>query len=153
MNVAVVVVHGDVANGTRVQYEIRFARPETNRVRGGLLNRTNLQGSIAYVAPSSWRIPELGFAGSGARREHGGIDELLHPTTHGNPLSYDEGRLSVLLGDAVTAGADLRGIDRFAGALAVRPIEFVELDIDAGELTLRRPAAEGYWAGIPVPTF
>lgn len=118
-----------------------------------LLNREELPGSIAYVAPSSWRIPELGFNGSEGQTQHSGVSELLHPTTHGNSLSFDEGRLTVLLASAATVRADAKGLDRLKQALNIKPVEFVELDVTAGAVIDRRPAGDGDWAGIPVPTF
>jgi len=137
----------------RVTVFVAPVSPHTKSAVVDLMDRRELPGSVAYVAPSSWRIPELGFSGTNGQHEHGGIGELLHPTTHGNLLSFDEGRLTVLLVDASGAGADVQGIDRFTRALNIHPIEFVELDIVAREVVDRRPAAEGYWAGIPVPTF
>lgn len=127
--------------------------PRTREAVMDLIDDGELPGSIAYVAPSSWRIPELGFAGTAGEREHAGIRELLHPTTHGNPLSFDEDRVTVLLADASMARGNAQGLDRLKQALNVQPIEFVELDTAAGAVIDRRPAAEGYWAGIPVPTF
>ena len=108
---------------------------------------------IAYVAPSSWRVPELGFAGTDSGESAGGGGELLHPTTHGNPLSYDENSLTVLLADVRTDRVDVDGMERFTRALNVRPLEFIELNVAGGEITERRPAGETDWAGIPVPTF
>ena len=81
------------------------------------------------------------------------MSELVHPTTHGNSLSFDEDRSTVLLGTALTARANPKGLDRFKQALDIQPIDFIELDMTKGGVIDRRPAAEGYWAGIPVPTF
>jgi hypothetical protein len=119
----------------------------------GLLNRADLPGRIAYVAPTSWRIPELGFEGIGERSEHGGLSELLHPTTHGNALDFDERSLTVLLADVRTLPDDVKGIERFTLALDIRPIEFVELDTVMPRILARRTAGGGDWSGIPVPTF
>ena len=118
-----------------------------------LISNSELPGSIAYVAPSSWQIPELGFVPTADQDNHAGMGELLHPTTHGNPLSFDEDRFTVLLADASTARANVQGLDRLAQSLDIQSIEFVELDIAKGAVVDRRPAAEGPWAGIPVPTF
>ena len=79
--------------------------------------------------------------------------DLLHPTTHGNPLSFDDARLTVLPADALTAGVEAEGLDRCSDALTIKPVEFVELDMTMGTVIGRSPAAEGSWAGIPVPTF
>ena len=143
-----------IADGpARVTVFIAPVTPPTADTVVEFLNRIDLPGSIAYVAPSSWRIPELGFIGTAGQHEHAGMGELLHPTTHGNPLSFDEGRLTVLLADASTARVSAQGLDRLTQALNIRPIEFVELDSTTGTVIDRRPAAEGQWSGIPVPTF
>lgn len=138
---------------TRVTVFLAPVSPQTKEVVADLMNRSELPGLIAYVAPSTWRIPELGFTGTVGHHEHGGISELLHPTTHGNSLSFDEDELTVLLADASASRAHVQGIDRFTRALNIQPIEFVELDIGARKVVDRRLAAEGHWAGIPVPTF
>lgn len=137
----------------RVTVFVAPVSPHTKKAVVDLLDRGELPGSVAYVAPSSWRIPELGFTGTNGLHEHGGIAELLHPTTHGNSLSFDEDKLTVLLADASGADAGVQGIDRFTRALNIQPIEFVELDVVVSEVIDRSPAAEGYWSGIPVPTF
>ena len=118
-----------------------------------ILSDPKLPGTIAYVAPSSWQIPELGFTGSDGSYKREGIDELLHPTTHGNSLDFDPDHLSVLLVDAAYADADAKGIARLTQALTIQPIEFAELDLAAGDIRGRRQAAESQWAGVPVPTF
>ena len=133
-----------------------FLAPTSIRTREAaleLIDDAELPGTIAYVAPAAWRIPELGFTGTAEQHGHAGMAELLHPTTHGNPLNFDEDRLTVLLAGASTARTDVQGLDRLKQALSIRPIEFVELDITKGAVMDRRPADEGQWAGIPVPTF
>jgi hypothetical protein len=127
--------------------------PQTTARAINLLEEAALLGDIAYVAPSSWHVPELGLSGSTASHQGGGVDELFHPTTHGNVLSFDEDRLSVVLVEAAYADSKVQGIARFTRALNVRPIDFVELDIAAGEIVEHRPATESQWVGIPVPTF
>ncbi|MDJ0712489.1 MAG: isoprenylcysteine carboxylmethyltransferase family protein [Woeseiaceae bacterium] len=118
-----------------------------------LVDDAELPGTIAYVAPASWRIPELGFTATADQNEHTGIAELLHPTTHGNPLNYAEDRVTILLADASTADSDVEGLERLTKALGIRPIMFIELDITKGAVIDQRPADEGQWDGIPVPTF
>jgi len=143
-----------IADGpARVTVFVAPASQQTSDAVVEILNRSDLPGSIAYVAPSSWRIPELGFTGTVSQHEHAGMCELLHPTTHGNSLSFDESRLTVLLASASTADINVQGLDRLTKALNIRPIEFVELDITTGALIDRRPAGKGQWGGIPVPTF
>ncbi len=137
----------------RVTVFLAPVSPEAQHAVARLVNYKTLPGSIAYVAPSSWRIPELGFSGAGSRHERGSLSELLHPTTHGNPLEFAEDRLTVLLADAEVAGGNVQGIDRLVRALNIRPIEFVDVNIVSGQIIDRSPAAEGAWAGIPVPTF
>ena len=127
--------------------------PETMESVSILMNGGDLPGTVAYVAPSSWQIPELNFSGNAGSYQRHGTEELLHPTTHGNPLVFDQDRFSVLLVETVTVGADSTGIDRLTKALNIQAIETAELDLVAGQIGERRPAGEGDWAGIPVPTF
>jgi len=138
---------------TRVTVFLAPVSPRTRETVVNLVGDTELPGSIAYVAPSSWRIPELGFAGAAGKNQHTGMGELLHQTTHGNPLSFDEDRLTVLLASASTTRVNAQGLDRLTQALDIRPVEFIEIDITTGAVIDRRPAAAGHWAGIPVPTF
>ncbi len=126
---------------------------ESRAIVAELLNNSDLPGSIAYVAPTSWQIPELGFTGAKESYQREGTEELLHPTTHGNPLVFDQKRLNVLLVEAATASGIEHGIERLTRALNIRPVEFALLDIVAGKIGDRRPAASGDWEGIPVPTF
>ena len=107
---------------------------------------------LAYVAPSSWRVPELGLeptAESGANERS---NELLHPGTHGNPLTYDENHLRVVFVETISTDRDKSRIARLSQVLNVRPVVFLELDV-AGSAVTRSAATEGQWAGIPVPTF
>ena len=133
-----------------------FLAPTSTETREAVLelvDNAELPGSIAYVAPASWRIPELGFTATADTLGQTGIAELLHPTTHGNPLSHAEDRVTVLLANVSTARPDVEGLDRLTEALSIRPIEFIELDVTKGVVIDRRLADEGQWAGIPVPTF
>lgn len=133
-----------------------FLAPVSPELKAGIvdfLDELALSGDIAYVAPSSWHVPELGLSGSAAGHEGGGIDELFHPTTHGNALSFDNNRLSVVLVEAAYVNDDVQGIARLTRALNVRPLDYVEFDVVAREFVKRRPAKESQWAGTPVPTF
>ncbi len=127
--------------------------PQTESAVVKLLDEAALPGDVAYVAPSSWRVPELGLTGSTSKHQGGGVDELFHPTTHGNALSFSQARMSVVMVEGAYARDEVEGAQRLTHALNVRPIEFVELDIAAGNIIERRPATESQWAGIPVPTF
>ena len=127
--------------------------PDTMESVTALMNDADLPGTVAYVAPSSWQIPELGFTGTADSYQREGSEELLHPTTHGNPLTIDHDRFTVLLVDTISFGGESKGINRLTRALNIRPIETVELDLVAGQIGERQPAGEGDWAGIPVPTF
>ena len=126
---------------------------ETMETVSALINQTDLPGTVAYVAPSSWQIPELGFTGTADGYQREGAEELLHPTTHGNPLAFDQESFTVLLVETMSVGNEAEGVDRLTRALNIKPIETVELDLVAGRIGERRMAGEGDWAGIPVPTF
>jgi len=137
----------------RVTVFLAPVSPETMAAVSDLLNKTALPGTLAYVAPASWQIPELGLTGTAGRYQREGKEELLHPTTHGNPLVFDQDHLSVLLAETVSIAGELKGINRLTKALNIRPIETAQLDLIAGQIGERRTAGEGDWAGIPVPTF
>lgn len=137
----------------RVTVFLAPVSPQTKATVVSLIDTAFVAGEIAYVAPSSWRVPELGLERSSESQPGGHWDELIHPSTHGNSMTYDEGHLNVVLVDTISTASDVAGIGRFSQALNVRPIEFLELDISAAAIAERRVAAEGQWAGIPVPTF
>jgi protein-S-isoprenylcysteine O-methyltransferase Ste14 len=139
--------------GSQVTVFLAPVSPQTKATVLNLLDDAALPGDIAYVAPSSWHVPELGLSGSTTGHHGGGIDELFHPTTHGNALSFDEERLSVVLVEATYADGNVQGIARFTRALNVRPIDYAEVDTAAGEMVEHRPATRSQWAGVPVPTF
>ena len=144
---------GTDVGASRVTVFLAPISPQTKSEVVKLLDKAALQGDVAYVAPSSWQVPELGLTGSTSKHQGGGIDELFHPTTHGNLLSFSQDRLSVVMVEGAYVKDEAEGAERLTQALNVRPIEFVELDIAAGKIVERRPATESQWAGIPVPTF
>jgi len=127
--------------------------PQTKERVASLLDKSELQADIVYVAPSTWRIPELGLIASTPSQQGGSAGELVHPTTHGNPLSFDQDRLNVVLAKAAYAVDEVHGIERLSRALNVRPVNFASLDLAAGRITEQRDADDSQWAGIPVPTF
>lgn len=137
----------------RVTVFLAPVSPKTMAGVSDLLNEAGLPGTVAYVAPSSWQIPELGFTGEAGSYQREGKEELLHPTTHGNPLVFDQDRLSVLLVETVSLEGELQGIERLTKALNIKPVETAEIDLVARQIGERSPAGEGDWAGIPVPTF
>ena len=138
---------------SRVTVFLAPVNPQTRMTVARILSDASLPGDIVYVAPSSWRVPELGFTGSAAGQQGESINELLHPSTHGNALSFDQDRLSAVLVEAAYLDGDVEGIERFIQALDVRPIAFAGIDLAAGEIVEYTSAKDGQWAGIPVPTF
>ncbi|MCP4302607.1 MAG: isoprenylcysteine carboxylmethyltransferase family protein [Gammaproteobacteria bacterium] len=127
--------------------------PQTRTRVAALLDAAELQADIVYVAPSSWQIPELGLIASTTSHQGGSIDELFHPTTHGNTLSFAQDRLNVVLAQATYVDGEVQGIERLTQALNVRPIQFADLELAAGQIVETRVATDSQWAGIPVPTF
>jgi protein-S-isoprenylcysteine O-methyltransferase Ste14 len=118
-----------------------------------LLGEANVPGDIAYVAPASWSVPELGLKRSADAQTASGLSELVHPTTHGNPLSTDQTRLNVVTAEAAYAVAGATGRSRLNRALNLRPLMVIELDVSAQAVASRRNADDSQWSGIPVPTF
>lgn len=139
--------------GSQVIVFLAPVSPQTRATVATLLEESELRADIVYLAPTSWQIPELGLTASTASHQGGGIDELFHPTTHGNTLSFDQDRLNVVLAQATYAADDVQGIERLSQALNVRPTTFAGLDLAAGQIVELRIASDSQWAGIPVPTF
>ena len=126
---------------------------ETRATVSLMLNDSALGGDLAYVAPSSWKVPELGLERTSEPPPGAGHNELLHPTTHGNSLLFDQAQLNVVTVEAAYVGGNKRGMDRFTRALNLRPLEFARLDLSARKIVETRQATDSQWAGIPVPTF
>jgi protein-S-isoprenylcysteine O-methyltransferase Ste14 len=126
---------------------------ETRQTVGELLDQANLPGDLAYVAPATWSVPELGLKGMKSEQPASGLSELVHPTTHGNALSADQAQLSVVSADAVYASTEIHGRSRLTRALNLRPSGFAELDITSRTVVAHQTAESSQWAGIPVPTF
>jgi protein-S-isoprenylcysteine O-methyltransferase Ste14 len=141
------------AGADRVIVFLAPVDPPTRAAVARLLDEAALPGNLAYVAPSSWQIPELGFTGTADGHGGGGLDELLHPGTHGNALSFNTDRLSVLLVAANSVYDNVLGMAPLAKALTIRPIDFLELDLESGKIIEHSLAPKGQWQGIPVPTF
>lgn len=138
----------------RVTVFLAPVSPATRATVIRILDSTASVAEIAYVAPLSWRIPELGLEASREIQAGGGsLAEFFHPSTHGNSLVYDEHQLKVVLVEARSIGEEPTGLPRFSRALNVRPMEFLTLDIDAGEMVERKTEGNSQWEGIPVPTF
>lgn len=126
---------------------------ETRATVSLMLDDGALDGDLAYVAPSSWKVPELGLERTSEPPPGAGHSELLHPTTHGNSLLFDQGQLNVVTVEAAYIGGNKRGMDRFTRALNLRPLEFARLDLSTRKIVETRQATDSQWAGIPVPTF
>ena len=127
--------------------------PETRSLAGDLLDSTDLPGDLAYVAPASWSVPELGLKGDGSAQAAGGLSELVHPSTHGNSLGADQSRLNMVTADAKYVGDEVQGRLKLDRALNLRPAGSAWLDIQSGSIGGIRTADKSQWAGIPVPTF
>ncbi len=117
-----------------------------------VLDDATLPGSIAYAAPSSWRIPELGLVGTGKHR-HAGLNVFLHPTTHFNSLDFDQNRATILLASPARRDKSIQGLAVFTQALGIQLHQTLEIELLEGSVVDKRAAAVSQWQGIPVPTF
>jgi len=126
---------------------------ETQAVVRHLLDSEELAGDIAYVAPASWSIPELGLRRTQDSESSTGLAELIHPTTHGNPLTASQDLVNVVMTQGAYVEKDRADKARLSQALNLRPLLFLELDIVHKEIIKRHDAENSQWAGIPVPTF
>jgi hypothetical protein len=126
---------------------------ETQAIVRRLLNSEELAGDIAYVAPASWFVPELGLRRTQDSENSSGLAELIHPTTHGNSLTASENLVNVLMTQGAYVEKDRADKARLSQALNLRPLLFLELDIVRKQIIRRHDAEHSQWAGIPVPTF
>jgi len=111
-----------------------------------------LPKALAYVAPISWRIPELGLIGT-ERNSPSESQELMHPTTHGNPLPSSVDRVQVLVAEPILDSVDVTGLQILARTTRIVPKQVLYLDLEANRLVNTVKPKPGPWASIPVPTF
>ena len=108
---------------------------------------------IAYVAPESWSVPELGLMSDGSY-SHSGLEEMLHPTVHGNSLDFDADQISVLITEPIVADGNAKGKDLLLGTLGYVPRMLVRIDLAEGRiLSISEEPYESRWKGIPVPVY
>lgn len=111
-----------------------------------------LPKALAYVAPSSWRVPELGLI-STERSGPSESQELMHPTTHGNPLPSSVDRVQVLVAEPILDSADVVELQILARTMRIAPKQILYFDLEANRLLSAAEPKPGPWASIPVPTF
>lgn len=126
---------------------------ETQAIVRRLLNSEEFAGDIAYVAPASWSVPELGLKRTQDSETSTGLAELIHPTTHGNSLTASQNLVNVVMTQGAYVEKDRGDKARLSQALNLRPLLFLELDIVHKQIIKRHDAENSQWAGIPVPTF
>jgi protein-S-isoprenylcysteine O-methyltransferase Ste14 len=112
-----------------------------------------LERVIAYVAPESWSVPELGLMSDGSY-SHSGLEEMLHPTVHGNPLDFDADQVSVLIAEPIVADSNAKGKDLLLSTLGYVPRILIKIDLAEGRMTsISQEPYESSWKGIPVPVY
>jgi len=139
--------------GDRVLVYLAPLSPQSQAAISSLIDDTDLGGGLYYVGPSSWRVPELGLERTSAPPPGAKSNELLYPTTHGNPLLFDEYHVNVVRVAATYTDDEPSGIQRFTQALDLRPIGFATLDISKNVIVSTEYDVDSQWAGIPTPTF
>ena len=107
---------------------------------------------LVYVAPSNWRVPELGLIGDQGENPSE-TQELMHPTTHGNPLPTSVERVQVLVTKPVLDTPNVMGHQILAHTMGIVPLQVVYLDLESNQLVSFAEPEPGPWASIPVPTF
>jgi protein-S-isoprenylcysteine O-methyltransferase Ste14 len=112
---------------------------------------------LGYVAPSSWAVPELGLRPQAPRdADRSGIEEILRPTVHGNSLTFDETRWTVLLTEPVVVGNQnpAHGRELLHKLMTYIPRLELALDVEAGAVvSVSEHPSESGWSGIPVPVY
>jgi protein-S-isoprenylcysteine O-methyltransferase Ste14 len=112
-----------------------------------------MQRVIAYVAPASWSVPELGLVSDGAYSQSG-MMELLHPTIHGNSLEFDANQISVLITEPIVFNDDAKGQNLLLSTLGYEPRILIRIDLTEGRIiSLNDEPYESHWRGIPVPVY
>ncbi len=142
----------DVRNDRLIVYLAPLS-PDSQKVVSALIDGMNLHDGLFYVGPASWRVPELGLERTITPPDGAKANELLHPTTHGNPLQFDESRVNVVRVEAKYPGDEPIGLQRLTSALDIRPIGFASLDLSQRAVLSIEQDVHGQWAGIPTPTF
>ncbi len=112
------------------------------------LSRTGEASVIAYLAPATWSIPELGLSPN-ERYEIPARDELLHPAQHGNSLEFDRRYWRILFTRAEGVGDPERIL---MTSLGITPLFQVEVADGVITEVVDQPGAS-YWSGIPVPIY
>jgi protein-S-isoprenylcysteine O-methyltransferase Ste14 len=115
--------------------------------------KSSIGSVIAYVAPDSWRVPELGLTSDG-NNSHSGLGELLHPTIHGNSLEFDASRIKVLITEPIVFNENVGGRELLLSTLGYVPRLLISIDLAAGRiLSINDEPIESRWKGIPVPVY
>lgn len=120
---------------------------ESSAVRSRL-SRAGDGNVIAYLAPATWSIPELGLSPN-ERYEIPARDELLHPAQHGNSLEFDRRYWRILFTRAEGVAEPGRLLMTSMGITPLFQVEVAE-----GVITdlIDRPGSS-FWSGIPVPIY
>lgn len=108
--------------------------------------------NLAYVAPESWQVPELGLVGA-TGYSHSGLDDLLSPGLHGNRVDADTSHVQVLLVRARHADPAREWGATLDDVIGIEPQWRLLLDLAAGEVRAEAPAGASQWQGIPTPVF
>ena len=104
---------------------------------------------IAYIAPATWSIPELGLRASSGYNQTG-ADELAHPTMHGNVPDYEGNKFSVLVATPYYRSPDQTGLNHL---ISIQPRFQIKVDLESGQVERLENLKPGRWAGIPVPVY
>ncbi|MDZ7668178.1 MAG: isoprenylcysteine carboxylmethyltransferase family protein [Gammaproteobacteria bacterium] len=128
------------------------AAADRERVAGLLADRLGDTARLVYLVPAAWSVPELGLQPQTGTTKDAGA-ELAYPTTHGNTGGYDRSRIRALIAEPVVHGAAPAGRDLLAAAVRVRPLQVVDIDLQAASVSAPQPAGPSLWGDIPVPVY
>lgn len=108
---------------------------------------SNVKPSLAYLAPSSWSIPELGLL---PEYNLSASDELSHPMLHGNPPDYNGSRFKLLVTEPIFRTEASQGL---LNIISTRPLYAINIDLETGTAERTDKLNPGKWQGIPVPVY
>lgn len=107
---------------------------------------------LVYLAPPGWGVPELGLEAA-ADATPGNLDELSHPTSHGNRSGFEHGAVRVLVTEPRLIRPAAAGAALLAATVRIEPLAEMRLDLDATTVATPIPAGPGRWDGLPVPVY
>lgn len=134
---------------TTAVYLAPLERADRERVLELVTARFPDAGTLLYIVPEHWTVPELGLVGSSAAV----TDGFSSATTHGNRGGFDRTRIRVLGTDPELSSPAAPGTVLLGHVVRVAPRTLLTVDLTTGEVTEAGAPGPGYWQDVVVPAF